>query len=81
MREVEEKIHYLSQWFEHNHQRGAQVVDSANRYAFICKALACVIEVQGLIVQELQLLNRRQVSGVIRLPGGRTIPGQVRTDE
>lgn len=80
MREIEQKFAWLCTWFIHNHERGAHVIDSQKRYEFVCTALSCVIEMQGMLLQELQIVNRRTTDGYarIRMPGGRSIAGEVR---
>ena len=80
MREIEQKYDDLCRWFIYNNARGKQVIDSAKRYEFMCAALSCVIEMQGMLVHELQILNNRTVNGYIRMPGGRSIPAEVRRD-
>lgn len=77
MREIERKFGDICTWYIHNHERGEKIIDSAKRYDFICRALSNVIEMQGLLLQEIQRLNHRTVDGYIRMPGGRSIRGEV----
>lgn len=83
MRDIENRFADLCTWFSYNNDRGKQVLDSEKRYAFVCKALACVIEMEGLILQELQTLNRRTVDGytAIHMPGGASIRGEVHRED
>jgi hypothetical protein len=78
VRTIERSFDDLCTWYIGNHERGAHVIDSQKRYEFVCKALSCVIEMQGLLLQELQILNNRTANGYIRMPGGRSIRGEVR---
>jgi hypothetical protein len=77
MQEIERRFGDLCTWFIHNHERGDKIVDSAKRYDFLCRALSNVIEMQGLLLQEMQRLNNRTVDGYIRMPGGTSIRGEV----
>jgi hypothetical protein len=80
MREIERKFGDICQWYIGNHERGSGILDSQQRYDFVCRALANVIEMQGLLLQEIQRLNHRTVDGFIRMPGGRSIRGEVSRD-
>lgn len=82
MREIETKFADLCTWYIYNYNRGRQVIDSEKRYAFVCKALSCVIEIQGMMLEEMQRLNRRTTDGYARIPmpGGRSIRGEVSRD-
>jgi hypothetical protein len=81
MREIEQQFANICTWFIGNHNRGLGIVDSAKRYEFIVKALSNVIEMQGLLLQEIQRLNHRTANGFIQMPGTRrSIRGEVERD-
>lgn len=80
MRELEQRYADVCQWFIGNNNRGLGILDSPQRYDFVVKTLSCVMELQGLLLHELQILNRRSVDGFqrIEMPGGASIRGEVR---
>lgn len=83
MRELEQRFYNFCRWYNGNVERGEHILDSAKRYDFVCKALSNMAELHGLMLQELQRLNRRQTDGftAITMPGTRrTIRGEVRRD-
>jgi hypothetical protein len=78
MNELEERFDLWCQWWIGNARRGAQVVDSAKRYEFLTKTNTGLLELIGLIINELQRLEHRDVQhyGEIVMPSGATIRGR-----
>jgi hypothetical protein len=83
MREIEQRFYNFCCWYNGNVERGEHILDSAKRYDFVCKALSNMAELQGMMLQELQRLNRRTTEGftAIQMPGTRrSMRGEVSRD-
>lgn len=82
MRELEERFQDWCQWQIGNCMRGEKIVDSAKKYEFLVKSIHGNLELIGMLIAELQKLNRRSTDGFTRIPmpGGRSIRGEVSRD-
>ena len=82
MRELEERFQAWCQWQIGNCMRGEKIVDSEKKYEFLVKSIHGNLELIGMLIAEVQKLNRRSVDGFTRIemPGGRTIRGEVSRD-
>lgn len=84
MKDLEERFQAWCQWQIGNCRRGACIVDSAKKYEFLVKSIHGNLELMGMIIEELQRLNRRATEGFtkIEMPGARrSIRGEVRGAE
>jgi hypothetical protein len=82
MRDLEERFQAWCQWQIGNCMRGEKIVDSAKKYEFLVKSIHGNLELIGMLIAEVQKLNRRYVDGFERIdiPGGRSIRGEVSRD-